>query len=164
VSDGGPRYASFVEQELQAERDRRATLDGRGQAIITTSGALVALVGAVGAFVINRNGFVLPADAHIPLLAALGLFVVSSFFGIVTTFNFKYDVASRETLAELVRTHLTDPDQLALTSIVGTNVTTIVTLRRGNNIKAWLLLIARIAQLGALLSLAVTVYLAVRAG
>jgi len=142
VNGGGERYASFVDQELKAERDRRETLDSRGQAIVTTSGALVALLGAVGAFVIDRSGFVLPTDAHYPLLATLGFFVVASFLGILGTFNFKYEVADRDTLAELAQAHLTDSDQLALTSTVGTNVTTIVTLRRGNNIKATLLLFA----------------------
>lgn len=164
MNDGGERYASFVEQELKAERTRRETLDGRGQAVVTTSGALVALLGAVGAIVMQRAGFALPGDAHYPLLAALVLFVVATFFGILVTYNFKYDVADRETLAELAE-HLTDSDdEIALISTVGTNVKTIVTLRRGNNIKATLLLVALFAQLGALLSLAATVYLAVKAG
>jgi len=164
VSDGSERYASFVEQELKAERARRETLDGRGQAVVTTSGALAALLAAVGALVIDSKGFVLPEDAHIPLLVTLGFFVVATSFGILVTFNFKYEVADRETLAELMRAHLADSDAVALSSVVGTNVTTIVTLRRRNNTKAWFLLVALLAQLGALLSLAFTVFLAVTAG
>lgn len=163
MSDGA-RYASFVEQELKAERDRRVTLDGRGQAVVTTSAGLVALLGAVGAIVINRKDFALPAVARYPLLSALILFVAATGFGILATINFKYDVASKETLAELVRAHLTDADDIALASILTTNVTTIVTLRRGNDKKAALLLVALFAQLGALLSLAATVFLAVNAG
>jgi hypothetical protein len=140
-------------------------LDNRGQSVVTTSGALVALLGAIGAIVIDRQGFVLPSDTQYPLLAALALFVIAAFFGIVvTTNNFKYDVASKETLAQLVRAHLTDSDELALRSIVGTNVTTIVTLRSGNDTKAQLLLVAFAAQLIALLSLATTVFLAVTGG
>jgi hypothetical protein len=163
VSDGAERYVSFVEQELKAEKDRRETLDGRGQAVVTTSGALVALLGAVGALVIDRNGFVLPSDAHYPLLAALVLFVAASLLGILVTIDFRYAVASAETL-DLMEKHLTDSDQTARKSIVGTNVKTIVTLRRGNNKKASFLFVALFTQLGAVLSLALTVYLAVRAG
>jgi hypothetical protein len=161
VNDGS-RYAFFVEQELKAERDRRQILDGRGQAVVTTSAALVALLGAVGAVVIDRNGFVLPQVARYPLLSALVLFVVAT-FGILATVNFKYEVASKETLAEL-RAHLGDCDEVALASILTTNVTTIVTLRSGNHKKATRLLVALFAQLGALLSLAATVFLAVTAG
>lgn len=162
MHDGGDRYASFVERELAAERARRETLDGRGQAVVTTSGALVALLGAVGAFVIGRTGFVLPPGARPWLLVALGCFAGASLFGILVTLPFKYDVPSRKALAALVQAHLTDSEAKALYSIVKANVTTIVTLRRGNNIKVLLLLTALTGQLAAAASLAVTVYLAVR--
>lgn len=162
MSDGA-RYASFVEQELKAEWNRRATLDGRGQAVVTTSAALVALLGAVGAIVINRKGFTMPAVTRYPLLSALILFVVATGLGIVVTVNFRYEVASKESLAELPA-HLSDADDVALDNIVVINVTTIVTLRHGNDKKAALALIALFAELGALLSLAATVFLAVNAG
>lgn len=73
-------------------------------------------------------------------------------------------MASKETLAELVRAHLADTDGVALVSILTTNVTTIVTLRSGNDKKATRLLVALFAQLGALLSLAGAVFLAVTGG
>ena len=161
--NGGAKYASFVEQELKAERARRGTLDGRGQAVVTTSGALVALLSAVGAIVINRKGFVLPAVARYPLFSALSFFVIATFFGILVTINFKYEVASKETLSKL-RGHWADSDNVAMRNIVATNVMTIATLRRGNDKKATLLFVALFAQLGALLSLAVTVFLAIRVG
>jgi hypothetical protein len=162
--NGGAKYASFVEQELKAERARRGTLDGRGQAVVTTSGALAALLSAVGAIVINHKGFVLPAVARYPLVSALAFFVVATFFGILVTINFEYEVASKKTLAELPRGHWADSDNKAMKNIVAANVTTIVTLRRGNDKKVTLLFVALFAQLAALLSLAVTVFLAIRAG
>jgi hypothetical protein len=45
VSDQGKSYAAFIEGELKAERERRTTYDTRGQALVTTSGALVTLIG-----------------------------------------------------------------------------------------------------------------------
>jgi hypothetical protein len=161
---GGAKYASFVEQELKAERARRGTLDGRGQAVVTTSGALAALLTAVGAIVVNRKGFVLPVVARYPLVSALAFFVIAAFFGILVTINFKYEVASKKTLSKLPRGHWADSDNVAMRNIVATNVMTIATLRRGNDTKVTLLLVALFAQLGALLSLAVTVFLAIRAG
>ena len=161
MTDNGPKYVSFVDQELKAERERRTTLDGRGQAIVTTSGALVALLSAVGVIVSHRSSFVLPQAARYPLVAALVLFVIAAFLGILATMNFKYDVVSRDSLAQMVRRHWPDTDDVAAKNIATANVNTTVTMRRGNNKKAVLLLVALFAQLGALLSLSVAVFLLV---
>jgi hypothetical protein len=55
VSDDGTYYAAFIEQELKFERERRATLDTRGQAVVTTSGALLTLVSAITAIAIDQK-------------------------------------------------------------------------------------------------------------
>ena len=37
-------HQSFIDAEVKAERDRRAALDARGQALVTSSGVLVTLL------------------------------------------------------------------------------------------------------------------------
>ncbi len=159
MTDRIPKYVSFFDQELNSERERRSTLDGRGQAVVTTSGALVALLSAVGAIVIHRSTFVFPGNARYPLVSALILFVVAAFLGILAAVNFKYDVVSRDSLSQMLRGHWTDSDDMAAKNIATANVITIKTMRRGNNTKAALLLIALFTQLGAFLSLSVAVFL-----
>lgn len=163
MTDRTPKYVLFFEQELKSERERRTALDGRGQAVVTTSGALVALLSAVGAIVIHRSTFVFPGSARYPLVGALVLFVVAAFLGILATMNFKYDVVSMDSLGEMLRSHWIDSDEVALKNIAAANVSTIVTMRRGNNKKAALLLMALFAQLGALSSLSIAVFLLITA-
>jgi Flp pilus assembly protein TadB len=129
VTDSGLPYAPFVEQELKAERERRATLDSRGQAVVTTSGALVTLLTAIGAVVFKLKGLIVPDEARYALVTALACFIIAAFFGILVTINFKYDVASKKTLQQLPRSHSNDSAELAQRNIVATNVKTIITLR-----------------------------------
>lgn len=157
MTDGGPRLAAFLEQELKAERDRRAAADARGQSVVTTSAGLVALFAAVGAFVSNQDKYQLPRAALVPLTATLAMFAVAAFLGILATYNFAYRVADGESLLA-IHQHMTDSETVAIKNVALTNARTVSTLRSGNNKKATLLLLALFAQLAALISLAATIF------
>jgi xanthine/uracil/vitamin C permease (AzgA family) len=159
LTDGGLKYAGFVEQELKAERDRRTSLDARAQSLVTTSGSLVTLLSAVGAFVSSRSGYALPRGAGYPLVVTVTMFTITLLFAIVATYNFKYEVADAETLLQIPRSHWADSEDIAVKNITATNVTTVLTLRRGNDRKVKFILAALVAQLVALGSLGATVYL-----
>ena len=161
MTDSGVNYAPFVEQELKSERERRSALDTRGQTVVTTSGVLITILSAVTAVAINRKILVVPGAVRYSILSALACFILAVFFGILATINFKYYVASKSTLLQLSREHSADSREVAERNIVATNVTTILTLRKGNDIKVVLLLVALFAQLAALLSLGAAVLLAV---
>jgi hypothetical protein len=161
LTDSGVNYAPFVEQELKAERERRTTLDARGQAVVTTAGVLVTILSTVSAIAINKKLLAVSGPVRYSILSALACFILAVILGILATINFKYDVANKSTLLQLPREHSTDSKELAERNIVATNVTTILTLRRGNDRKATFLFAALFAQLAALLGLAVAVLLAV---
>jgi hypothetical protein len=163
LSTGGNRYAAFVEQELKAERDRRTSLDARSQSFVTSSGGLVTILAAVGAFVSGRAGDTLPPAAVAPLIATVLGFTTALVFAILATYNFAYRVADRRTLEALPRGHWEDNDDTAAKNVVATNVATVLTLRQGNNKKVSYLLVALFAQLIALVALGATVYLMITA-
>lgn len=163
MTDNGTYYTAFIEQELKDERERRAALDTRGQAIVTTSGVLLTLLSAVSTIAIGRKTLAVPQDVRYALLSALGLFIIAAFFGILATFNFTYSVAGEDSLYEIPRGHFTDSREVAERNIAAINVTTIITLRTGNNRKVVLLLAALFTQLAALLSLGAAVLLAATA-
>lgn len=161
MTDSGVNYAPFVEQELRSERERRTTLDARGQAVVTTSGVLVTILSTVTAIAINRKVLIVPGPVRYSILSTLACFIIAVILGILATINFKYDVASKSTLMQLSREHSADSREIAERNIVATNVATILTLRKGNDRKATFLFTALFAQLAALLSLAIAVLLAV---
>lgn len=157
MTDSGAKWTAFVEQELKAERDRRVSIDARGQSVVTTSGSLVTLLAAVGAFVTSQDQYRLPRAVFLPLVVTLTLFAVAAFLGILATYNFTFRVANGATLAAIPQ-HLKDSEEVTSKNITYLNALTVRTMRSGNNKKALLLLIAMFAQLGALVALAVSLY------
>jgi hypothetical protein len=159
TSDQGKTYAAFIESELKAERERRASLDARGLAVVTTSASLVTLLAAVGAFASTAENFRLPGAAVPWLIVTLVGFVVATIFGILANANWRYKVSDRTTLDRMRTEHWADHTAQAMVTVAYINTVTIDTLRRGNNIKVGLATSALSAQLIALIALAVTVFI-----
>jgi hypothetical protein len=164
MSEGGAKYATFLEQELKAERDRRTSLDARAQSFVTASGSLVALLAALSALIGSRKDYTVPSSAHIPLLCTVALFWFTLMAAILATFNFKYDVAKAPTLEQMPREHWRDDESTAMRNIAAINVSTVLTLRYGNNKKVTLLLTAFVGQLLSLACLGLTAYIIVISG
>src|SRR5688500_4320382 len=98
MTDQGETYAQFIESELKAERDRRTSYDARGQALITTSGALVTLLVGVAAIVRVNVISQLPMAVSVVVAAAILLLIAASGCGIVVGWNHRYVVAKVSTL------------------------------------------------------------------
>jgi hypothetical protein len=159
TSDQGKTYSAFIEAELKAERDRRASLDARGLAVVTTSASLVTLLAAVGAFASTAANFRLPGTAVPWLIVTLVGFVVATILGILANANGRYKVTDRPALDRMRTEHWTDQTAQAMVNVAYINTVTSDTLRRGNNIKVGLATSALSAQLIALIALAVTVFI-----
>ena len=78
----GTAVKEFIEQELESERTKKSSLEARGLAVITTSGALVTLLFAVAAVVIKSPHFALPSLARWFLVASSACFVLAASLGI----------------------------------------------------------------------------------
>ena len=94
MATGGDVFTAFVEAEVKAERERRASLDARGVGILTTSGTLLTLVFAIGAIVTGVTGYTPPAASVILLTLGLVGFVAAAFCGLMANRLKKYDVVT----------------------------------------------------------------------
>jgi hypothetical protein len=161
VSDQGKTYAAFVEGEVKAERERRATLDARGQALVTTSGALVTLLGGLAALVkpgtVARFG---PA-VLLTVCLALVLLAAAAACGILAGWNRAYAVATTKTLVEMTRGHWRDDEVDARNNVATVNLRTVGSLREANAFKARWISIGLIVQVSALLVLSAGIVLVV---
>ncbi|MFD0203648.1 MULTISPECIES: hypothetical protein [Saccharothrix] len=157
MSDQGKTYTAFIESELKAERDRRTAFDGRGQSLVTTSGALVTLLGGLAALVRTPAAVRLPTPASTAVGVALVLFVGAAACGIVAGWNRLYAVVTVPTLHRMTTGHWKDDEVDARNNVATVQLKTLDTLRRANRFKARWVGIGLIAQASALLVLAVAV-------
>lgn len=79
----GTLYAAYIKSLLDYEQTRKVSLEGKASAVITTSGALVALLFGLVAVITGSKTFVLSTASHGWLGAAMILFVVAAAFAIV---------------------------------------------------------------------------------
>lgn len=82
--------------------------------------------------------------------------------GLLAGISRNYEVATSGTLDAMLRGHWTDTEISAKNNVGRLKLLSISSLRVGNNAKAKLLLAAVIVQVGAVVVLAVALYLAVR--
>jgi hypothetical protein len=75
---GGQLMLEIIRQEIQREDDWKASIESRGQSVVTTSGALITLQLAIAAFSINRKTFHLPHSAKVALIVGAVLFFIAA--------------------------------------------------------------------------------------
>lgn len=161
----GDFYAAFVADQLEAEQDRRKTLDSRAVGVITSSGTFATLVFAFAAFVSTAEERTVSPAAAAALILSLLLFTASSVLALLGSRLFSYRVAEVEDLRELTnwdswRGSGTEGAE-ASWQIARANLTTVATLRTGNNTKSEWVVLALSSQVGAVASLAAAVVLTI---
>jgi hypothetical protein len=156
VTDSAPEaYTSFVSGLLDAEAVRRTALEQKGAAIITTAGTLVTLLFGLVAVVTGKASFSLPGAAHGWLIAAVILFVIACFLGILTSVPVPYG----ET--EITKDDLVDwwdqQQPIALIAISSARLKALTAARRINTIKAAIVAVATTTLVAALAMLATAI-------
>jgi len=157
VSEQGTVYFEFIESELEAERERRKSLDSRGASVVTTSSALATAVFALGALVTGQTSFTPDKVTTWSLLAGLALFGAAAFCGLMANRTIPYEVTDTSTLEEMRSGHWADDEVDARNITIYRNIQTIMTLRDGNNEKASWVTRAFVVQLLAAAALLVAV-------
>jgi hypothetical protein len=77
-------FAAAIDNELQQERVRTASLEQRAMAVVTSSGVLVSLVFGFGALIKGQRGPHLPLGTRVLLASALIAFVVAAVMSLLT--------------------------------------------------------------------------------
>jgi hypothetical protein len=159
VSDQGQTYLAFIEGELKAERERRAAYDARGQALVTTSGALVTLLAGLAAVVKGGTTIRISPGTLAVVVLALVLFVCAAACGIAAGWNRHYALATYRTLHRMLNEHWTDDEVDARNNVATLHSLTVRTLRQANAFKAACVTVGLVAQVLALVALGVSVVL-----
>lgn len=160
-SDGEPEnsvYAGFMESELKAERDRKAALDSRGGNLVSSSGALFAVLAGVGSIGRATDS---PVPGEVPPLLVLALigFFAAALFGISVQWNRQYQVVNTDGLRQIVDDIWHESTGASMRRVSANYLRTIETLRKGNCNKELLLRFGYGCQVGATLLLGPVVFL-----
>jgi hypothetical protein len=160
LSKTGEIFSAHVAKVLDAEFERRKTLEARGGTIITTSAAMLALIVAVSALLLGKDKVVL-ASAASPILvvASLVTFVIANVLAIfVQNYSLAYTVTANETLDAMTGSRWGTDEDNARRVCTRRQVNTIKSLRHGNTWKARLAyvgLFVEVVAIGLLASAAV---------
>lgn len=95
-------FGEYILEQLAEERTRKTSLEARGLALITTSGAFTTLVLGVAALVGDGD---LPGSSRLLLVLSLAAFLVAAVFGVVVNKPSDYAEPSADSLEETLQRH-----------------------------------------------------------
>jgi hypothetical protein len=151
-------YAALVDQQADEERQRKAGLEARGLALITTSAALVSLLFGLAAVVTDSDSFQLTEASKIFLIASTGFFVFAAVLGLGSNWPFRYQQVDIANLRDLTSEEYWSGDEtVASRRVAQVRVSILARARKMNLRKGRLLLAGILVEVLAVLSLAVSV-------
>ncbi|MFG1771737.1 hypothetical protein ACGFIX_19360 [Nocardia salmonicida] len=159
MSEQGKTYSAFIEAELKAEHQRRATYDVRAQALVTSAGVLTTLLGGAVALIKTSATSELPSHVFLAAGITLLFLIAAAACGAVAGWNKPYTVLDKQALQKL-STDLWGDDEIdARNNVTDSLVDTLTSLRVGTSFKAQWVAYGLITQVVALFLLSVVVML-----
>lgn len=167
ISPAGQIYQVIADKQLAAEYDRRKSLEGRAAALLGSSGTLLALIFGLTVLMTGKDAVYQSRVATLVLIVAMAAFLVSAVLAIlVQAHGYRYKVISDDALRSLARDHAEWGRRAdsAMRAWVSKQVSTICTMRAGNDMKATQVAWSLWVQIGAigLLSISVAIELIAR--
>lgn len=141
-------FLDFIENELDAERTRKALIRRSGNTLAAASGAVAILLSALG--IVDTNHHTLWTVAL--LYCTVATFAASVVLGLLASRATSSAVADVPTLERMRKEHWTDDVAEARKAVALVHTLTITALRQGNNTKTRLLDAAQWVQLVAIIS------------
>jgi hypothetical protein len=156
--DVGAVACAFIGEEVDAESDRKSSLESRAIAVITSSGTLVTLLLGLAALVTKSSTFVLDRPERWLLSASALLFVVSAALGIVASAPFRYLLVDPKSLTSTVAPNVWSEDGSVLhRELTTVRLAQLEDARTHNESRAEMLVAALAVQVLAVLLTAATV-------
>ncbi len=155
MAEQGETYAKFIEGELKYEYDRRAALDTRALAVVSTSSGFLALVFALATLILGKDYEFSTGGAR-GLVFCLATFVAAAGLGLLANRSRSYGVPDSATLTRMIDDKWKDSETSARNICAALNIATIKTLRNGSNAKSRQLVGAFVCQLLAIAGLVLT--------
>lgn len=146
VDEGFAVYADFVREQLSAEETRKSSLEQRGLAVITSSGALATLAFGALAFAKRGDRIPLPGPSPFLLIAGAVVLLLAAMSALAANAPRHHRAVDLVKLKETLRRHQDDPEQAALIRVTSTRLGLWGTTRDANDVKAVLCLCAMAAE------------------
>jgi hypothetical protein len=141
-------YGAYIKEQLDAQEARKVSLEQRGLAVITTSGALVTLLFGLTALTVKREAtFDLPGTAAVFLAAALVFFVLAALSALVTNLPRSYEGVTVDALRAAVRDRWDDSEATASRKVALTRLTVLASAKTVNNQKGLALLGGMVSEI-----------------
>lgn len=153
MSDPGSKiYAAFIDAELKAENDQRASVNNRAAAALTGATGLVTLALAVFAVLLGKD-HVFTGLARLFLVVALTALLLSGGCAVAAGFPWRLKQTSLRTIDKMLNSRRNDTEDIARDAVAFCNAVTIESLRAGTAVKVKFLLAAGICQVLAIAGL-----------
>jgi hypothetical protein len=148
----------LVRDLLAREDARKESIEKRGLSVITTSGALATLLLGLATFVTHNPDFTLPPAANTALKRALAAFAVASVLAVLTNLPLFYGEVDPKKLKRDLKPHWSDSQREAENQVAKTLLKITISARKVNGAKAWCLLLGILAEVVAVVFVAICVW------
>lgn len=155
ADEAGPEFAEYLKQLSQEQDARKASIEQRGLAVITTSGTLVTLLFGFVALLTKAANYELPRQASGPLAVALVAFVVAAILALLSNLPLSYKGADLTDPNKAVWNHWDKGRADAVQRIAATRLNFVKTAQRINGFKAWVLVAAMGGEVVAVVALTI---------
>lgn len=136
----GDLFAAVIEDNLERQQQRKASLEQRGLAVVTTSGTLVTLSFGFVAIAAGDDGADLSGLAGALLASAMAAFILAAVLGLVTNTTRAYSYISTSSLERLCQPRYWAADPVeAARQVAAMQVRSLRVARTNNAAKARLL-------------------------
>jgi hypothetical protein len=154
---GSSVYAAYIKDQLADQDARKSSIEQRGITVITTSGTLVSLLFGLAAILTGVQDYDLPDGARCWLYAAMVAFVIASLEGIATNLPLFYIGVSARALRQGIRHKWDDEPAEAERQVAFTQVNVLERAQQLNTYKGFILLGAIVAEVIAVVFLALAI-------
>lgn len=152
---GATLYAAYIKEQLAGQDARKASIEQRGTAVITSSGVIVSLLFGLVALLTGAEDYQLPDGAEPWLFAALVAFACAAIAAIITNAPLSYRGPTAAQMRGLVRGSTWEENVAdAERRIAATNAGVLARAKSRNSFKGYVLLLAISAEVLAVFFLA----------
>lgn len=136
-TEGRTVYSEYIKEQLDAQEARKASLEQRGLAVISTSGVLVTLLFGLTALSIKSEPtFDIPDTSAGFLVAALLFFVLGALSALLTNLPRSYEGVTVEALRRAVKERWDDSEAAASRKVALTRLTVLQSAKGVNGQKS----------------------------
>ena len=162
AASGVATYAVYLKDEIEAQNARKASFEQRGLAVVTTAGALVALLFGLTALSTKAQPtYHLPHSARYFLVAALVFFLLAALAALATNLPLPYEAVKADEIRRRLKEVPVRSADAAELDIALTRVKTLRDAKQKNGLKGWILFAAMALEVVAVALVGIAIWIVI---